>query len=233
MQWLELKEAVIIGVIMAFMIGPVFFMLVETSITKGFRAAMVFDIGVLFGDIVFLTIAYLGSKAMLSRLENNPIYLKIGGLLLIIYGVYAFFKTKQKHEILDETLVVREEVNYLKLLAKGFLLNIINIGVLGFWIGVLFVYGTRYQMNTAHLLPFFGAILLTYIVIDVFKIFMAKKLRDRMTPSRVYKMKKLVAIIIAVFGLVLFFKSYIPDEQLEEIEKRIETPIKNLQEKKD
>ena len=48
------------GIFLSFMIGPVFFILLETSIIKGFRAAIVFDLGVVLGDIVFISIAYLG-----------------------------------------------------------------------------------------------------------------------------------------------------------------------------
>jgi threonine/homoserine/homoserine lactone efflux protein len=36
------------------MIGPVFFILLETSIIKGFRAALVFDLGVVLGDVFLL-----------------------------------------------------------------------------------------------------------------------------------------------------------------------------------
>ena len=37
--------AISLGVILAFTIGPVFFILIETSITKGIRSALAFDIG--------------------------------------------------------------------------------------------------------------------------------------------------------------------------------------------
>ncbi len=45
MNLLDLKEAIIIGIFLSFMIGPVFFMLIHTSIHKGFRAAFSFDLG--------------------------------------------------------------------------------------------------------------------------------------------------------------------------------------------
>lgn len=32
------------GLVLSFMVGPVFFVLLETSITKGFRAAIVFEL---------------------------------------------------------------------------------------------------------------------------------------------------------------------------------------------
>ena len=47
----DFKNAFLIGFFMAFMIGPVFFKLIQTSILKGARAAIAFDIGVVLGDI--------------------------------------------------------------------------------------------------------------------------------------------------------------------------------------
>ena len=41
------------GILLSFMIGPVFFILLETSIIKGFRAALVFDLGVILGELRF------------------------------------------------------------------------------------------------------------------------------------------------------------------------------------
>ena len=46
------------GIFLSFMIGPVFFILIETSITKGFRAALAFDLGVVLADVVFILIAF-------------------------------------------------------------------------------------------------------------------------------------------------------------------------------
>ena len=43
----DIQAAIPLGFFLAFMIGPVFFMLIETSITKGVRAAIAFDIGVI------------------------------------------------------------------------------------------------------------------------------------------------------------------------------------------
>ena len=43
----DILTAIPLGILLAFTIGPVFFVLLETSITKGFRAAIVFDLGVI------------------------------------------------------------------------------------------------------------------------------------------------------------------------------------------
>jgi hypothetical protein len=50
------------------MIGPVFFILLETSILKGFRA-IVFWFGCYFGRY---QIAYLGSYRLIQSLKDKP-----------------------------------------------------------------------------------------------------------------------------------------------------------------
>jgi threonine/homoserine/homoserine lactone efflux protein len=66
------RDAFFIGFFMAFMIGPVFFMLIQISILKGARAAIAFDIGVLLGDISFILIAYYGSRPLLEKIKDDP-----------------------------------------------------------------------------------------------------------------------------------------------------------------
>ena len=55
----DIIAAIPFGIILAFTIGPVFFVLLETSATKGFKAAIVFDLGVVLADIIFVTVAFL------------------------------------------------------------------------------------------------------------------------------------------------------------------------------
>ena len=62
----DILAAIPWGFLLAISIGPGFFVLLETSITKGFRAALVFDLGVILGDIFFIAIAYLGSYRLIQ-----------------------------------------------------------------------------------------------------------------------------------------------------------------------
>ena len=92
-------------------------------------------LGVVLGDIVFILIAYFGSKSLLERIKDDPRLFFIGGLILLVYGIITYLDKSQKTVVDDETLVLPEKTNYLKLFLKGFLLNFINIGVLAFWLG--------------------------------------------------------------------------------------------------
>ena len=47
------------GIFLGFMLVLFFLYYLETSITKGFRAALVFDLGVVFADFVFILLLIL------------------------------------------------------------------------------------------------------------------------------------------------------------------------------
>ena len=92
----EYVNAVLLGFGLAFMAGPVFFTLIETSITKGVRAAITFDLGVVLADVMFIFISYYGSVSLLRKIQDDPRIFLIGGIVLIGYGLYTVFIKKQR-----------------------------------------------------------------------------------------------------------------------------------------
>ncbi|WKD85447.1 Threonine efflux protein [Polaribacter huanghezhanensis] len=211
----NIKNAIILGFFLSFMIGPVFFMLIQTSVLKGARAAIMFNVGVILGDVSFIIIAYLGSRHLLERIKDDPRLFFIGGLILIIYGLITYFDKSNKKEV-ENTPIIEIPVsnNYLKLLFKGFFLNFINIGVLGFWLGLIVVIGPILDMNPNHIFWYFTTIIISYFITDLGKIFLAKKLKKRLTANVIYKIKKSMGILLIIFGVGLMLKGFIPKEKL-------------------
>ncbi|WP_457616998.1 LysE family translocator [Lutibacter sp.] len=212
MNFYEIKEAVLIGFFLAFMIGPVFFMLIQTSIIKGARAAIIFDLGVILGDVVFILIAYYGSRSLLEKIKDDPRLFYLGGAILLIYGVITFFRKNSHRPSKTDVLVLTEKSNYLNLFLKGFFLNFINVGVLAFWLGMIVVIGSNLQMNASKIFNYFSVILVSYLTTDIGKILLAKKLKKKLTPLVIFKIKRGMGILLIVFGLVLIFKGFIPKE---------------------
>lgn len=212
----DIKNAIFFGFFLSFMIGPVFFMLIQTSILKGARAAIAFNVGVILGDIVFIIIAYLGSRRLLEQIKDDPRLFFIGGVILIVYGLITYLDKSNKKEA-EETPVIDIPVsnNYVKLLFKGFFLNFINIGVLGFWLGLIVVIGPTLDMNPTHIFWYFTTIILSYFVTDLGKIFLAKKLKSKLTPLVIYRIKKTMGIMLIIFGIFLILKGFIPKENLD------------------
>jgi threonine/homoserine/homoserine lactone efflux protein len=215
----DFKNALIIGFFMAFMIGPVFFMLIQTSILKGARAAIVFDLGVIIGDLTFILIAYYGSRPLLEKIKDDPRLFFIGGLVLVIYGLITYFNKENKKEALESAKIIEVPIknNYLKLFLKGYFLNFINIGVLAFWLGTVLVIGPALKMDQTAIFWYFGTILISYFVTDLGKIVLAKKLKNKMTPRVIYRVKKIIVIILIICGVFLMLKGFIPSEKIDEL----------------
>jgi threonine/homoserine/homoserine lactone efflux protein len=209
----DIQAAIPLGFFLAFMIGPVFFVLLETSATKGFRAAVVFDLGVIVADIFFIVLAYFSSFQLLENLSNQPGLFVFGGMIITVYGVIIFLK-KSKKTTEEVSELVFDKKNYLGLFIKGFLLNFINIGVLVFWLGVIIITGPSLENDLNRFFVFFGTMIAAYFITDLFKILLAKQLKRKLTPKRILKVKKLLGIILIVCGLVLIIKGFLPKDQL-------------------
>ena len=203
------------GVLLAFTIGPVFFVLLETAITKGFRAALMFDVGVVLADIVFILVAYFTTSSLLEKVKDDPLLFIIGGLIMVSYGIISFIKLKKdfnkKVNIEEDEVLSAKKVNYLALFIKGFLLNFINIGVLGFWLGIIIVFAPQLNMQTNRILVFFSSIVLVYFLVDILKILIAKQLKNKLTAFHIYKIKRTISIILLIFGLFLLAQGIFPD----------------------
>lgn len=213
------------GIFLSFMIGPVFFILLETSIIKGFRAALVFDLGVVLGDIFFITIAYLGSYRLITSLNDNSALFMFGGILMSAYGVISYISLRKEKKV--DTKKIDSEIirkDYFGLFIKGFFLNIINIGVLGFWLAVIISVGPKLEMQNSRMFTFFAAVILSYLLVDCVKIVLAKQLKTKLTPSNILKIKKGISIVLIVFGVALITQGWFPDEkeQLKNVLERID-----------
>ena len=208
MDFYDFKNAFLIGFFLAFMIGPVFFVLIKTSILKGARAAIVFDLGVILGDVVFMLIAYYGSRTLLERIKDDPRLFIVGGLVLILYGLITYLDKNNKKEAEEEGVKIPVNNNYIRLFFSGFFLNFINIGVLLFWLGMIVVIGPTLDMNPNHILYYFATVLLGYFVTDLGKILLAKQLKNKMTPLVIYRIKKTMGVLLIAFGVGLMLKGF-------------------------
>lgn len=210
----DLLSGIPLGIFLSFMVGPVFFVLLETSAVKGFRAALLFDLGVVLADVVFITIAYFSSYRLIQTIKNDPAIYLFGGILMLTYGVISFLKIKKAKKDLVENEDEEELVktNYLGLFIKGFLLNFINVGVLLFWFLILITVGPKLQLETPRMILFFSSVIGSYLLVDVGKIILAKQLKNKMTPVNILKIKKGISILLVIFGIVLMLQGWFPSD---------------------
>jgi threonine/homoserine/homoserine lactone efflux protein len=209
--------AALYGFLLAFAIGPVFFTLIETSITKGFKAGLFFDLGALLADGVFIIIAYFSTSKILENLRNEPGLIIFGGGVLVSYGIISYVRTAKSFiKIAREHYAVNTKKNLAGLFVKGFLLNFVNFGVLAGWIGTI-ILANALTSSDHGVVAFLMTVMLTFFCTDLLKILLAKNLKSKMTPRVIYKTKKFVSISIIVFGGLLLVQGFFPKQMKEGI----------------
>lgn len=194
------------------MIGPVFFVLLETSIRKGARAGLALDLGVLISDVLYIMIAYLFFAEVkdLAEGESREIAKTIGGILFIGYGVVSFFKKPRNIQVQK---MGGNEVDSWKdyglLCLKGFLLNMANPLVIFYWFSVLTLGDNgedSIHSDSNHIFFFIAIILITFFSVDLLKIFGAKQLRPLVTNKLLKALNQLIGIVFVVFGIILIIQ---------------------------
>ena len=149
-------HGVLLGLVLSIMIGPVFFLLLDTSIKKGFKPAVYLALGVALSDVMFITICFFGNSLMGSLNAHSTQIGWLGGGLLIIFGLVALFK---KVALSEEELKLPDDSKTLLIdTGKGFMMNTLNPFVLVFWLGVITAVNAGQFGGKAFTLFFFNAV---------------------------------------------------------------------------
>lgn len=212
-------QAIGIGFLLSVMVGPVFFVLLETSITKGIRAAIALDIGVFISDILYILFAlsFVDQISSINSGENKLIFGFIGGSIFIIYGTFYFFKKSKMVDLTLEAENTSKEVaaapkDYLLLGLKGFILNIANPAVIFYWLSILSLAAQSVPDNTKNpntwILLFLSILLGTYFGIDVLKVFTAKRLRTLVNQNLLNALNILIGLIFFLTGIFQIIKNF-------------------------
>lgn len=198
------------GLLLSVMIGPAFFILLETSITKGIRAALMFDLGVLLSDILYLGIAFMFFSQVQAMMESEYKWVLrvVGGVLFVVIGLLYIKKKKPKitQKQLQETSRLSTG-NYFMTLLKGFTFNAVNPGVFFYWLTLMSILPAApramgFTERSHEIFAYIVVILITFFAIDILKIFGAKKLRMVLTPQWMKNLNLALGIVLVGFGVL-------------------------------
>lgn len=198
-------QGLFIGLTLSFMAGPILFLLVQTGIQEGFRAGLMVGVGEWVSDILFILFSYYAMNHIL-HISEAPYFAHVlglgGGIVLISFGIGTLMKKSRQKPI---TEYVRT-ASYGKLFLKGFSINTFNPFTVLFWLGVTstLVVNSDMQQEGAYL--FYSGIIGTIVVLDLLKIYSAKKLRNIMTYKRLNIVQKIIGFALVAFGVALIIR---------------------------
>lgn len=183
------------------MIGPVFFMLLNTSIKKGFKPAAYLAAGVALSDIVFISVASFGSSRIETISGQDLLIGYAGGILLIIFGLVTIFK---KARVSSEALELPDDSKTLLIdTLKGFMMNTLNPFVLIFWLGVAGALHTGSITSKFDQVVFFSTVIVTVFSTDLLKAFLATRLKKLLTARLLLWLNRISGFGLIIFGIRL------------------------------
>lgn len=201
---IEILYAIPMGLTLSFSAGPVFFLVIQTSIQHGKMRASLFDLGAITADIIYILLAFYSSQKFLLTLRDNVYVAVISGLAVIIFGGYYIRKSSVGGQFKSQYVKARRRIFYL----KGFLLNFLNIGVLFYWITTTVAIGSLLEHDEEHMKLFYAATLITYIIIDGFKIYFANKFQKRLSGRTIQLVEKILGMVLIAFGLFILIRGF-------------------------
>lgn len=196
-------------------IGPIFFLLIETSFSRGPKHALLLDFGVVSADILCIIGAYFASDDLVALIDQHPGFYRITALIIFIYALYMI-NSKTKMHISGEEKILAQ--NYFKTFISGFLLNLLNIGVLLFWLVTVISVRSSYHSLDEFIL-YIVLVIATYLSIDFVKIFLAKQFHYKLTQQLANKIRKGVGFILIIFSFFIFLQSF---KKFNQFDKRLE-----------
>ena len=204
--------AIIVGLFLSIVVnmGPAFITLIQTSLSRGFRSAAWFAIGVIFNDAFVVSLCIMSSVQIVMRTSLEAALACIGtGLILIIFGIFTFKKKvgdresgekvseKRYDEILNK---LSGNPSWYVFFGKGFALNILNPFVWLFWFSSVAIVAGNMGGNKVSTLVFFAIILGTTWVLEMMKAWGAARLKKFFNPKRTVLMNRITGVLLMLCG---------------------------------
>jgi threonine/homoserine/homoserine lactone efflux protein len=211
-------EGTLLGLSLALVMGfgPSFFTLIQTSINRGFKSAMLLDLGIILNDILIVCLMMMTNLQFNITNERNLIYAGISaGIILIIFGIYTFNISPQKiiHISENNNLNIENmnkkfdnEPSWLVYISKGFVINIFNPFVWIFWVTCVATASSNYEGNKNSLIIFFIGVFTTVLFFDVLKAAGAYSLKKFFTEKMLKRLNQITGIALLLFGVFLIVR---------------------------
>lgn len=194
-------EGFITGLLLSIFVGATFFMLIETSMTRGFKAALWFDLGVLTCDSLIITTVYFFTAAINRVLVDNYYFNLAGGIAFIGFGTnYILSRRKEEHHLNTKNSKA------IRLFLNGFFINLLNPAVIIFWLGSVAVALTHFKLTGRQAFLYFATIMTVVAILDITKAYFAYRLSHILNPRVLRSIKVLSGIIMIGFGIYILIK---------------------------
>lgn len=196
------------GLLLALLVGPLIFALLQASLEHGIRGGTMVGLGIWVSDLLFIMGVYAGLQ-YIQQITEWPYFkptLGIGGsIILIFFGLGMLLN----QSIPVENTSSMASRTYWQLWLKGFLINTINPFTIIFWLGLIGAMFVQEGATDRQMYWFLGGILGTIVVTDFTKVSLAKYIRRWLSPNHIRLMRRISGSIFLIFGLLLLVRVFL------------------------
>jgi threonine/homoserine/homoserine lactone efflux protein len=200
-----LLQGIGLGLALSLLAGPILFTLIQTSLDQGVRSGLTVASGIWISDILYITTIFL-AFSFLDRIAKMPdfefFFGLIGGVILIAIGIGMIMSTVVEEKIKEVKSTTRAK-SALKNWMKGFLINTVNPFTVFFWIGIVSTTLGVSEFTFAQIAPFFLGLMITVMVGDIVKVFLASRIRKVLTKRTILVLRKISGSALILFGVIL------------------------------
>lgn len=191
-----------LGLVLSISVGPVLFTIIKQSLNNGHKGGLAFVFGVSASDISMVLLVNLFTSLFATlKVHKNAVGI-IGCIFLVSMGVfYLFFKKVKVDEQGRQVLSFRKR-DYVKTFLSGYFMNTLNPSVFIFWI-----YASTAVINHSieKRVVAFVTCLAWMLGTDILKVFLAGKIRNRLTPHNIHILNRINGLLLVIFGLALIW----------------------------
>jgi threonine/homoserine/homoserine lactone efflux protein len=202
-------EGIILGLTLSlfFGFGPALVAEIQTSILRGFWAAVLLAFGVFLSDAALVALGFLGAVQIF---ESNKIILGlVGGVILIIFGIVTYRRKVMINVDSTDPDFKKDEPYFTTYILKGFFINVTNPFIWIFWMGIVVGFTANYKADILMLVSFFLSALGTVFLFDMLKIFSAYKIKKYLQTHSIIWINRIAGVGLVIFGIYLVVRTYL------------------------
>lgn len=194
-----LFKGVLTGLFLSVFVGATFFMLIETSMTRGFKAALWFDVGVISCDASIIIAVYFFASWISHFLLHNDYMNLVGGIVFMGFGINYIFSRKRN----DSPQKLNNR--HLRLFMNGFFINLMNPSVILFWLGTMALTLSKFKFTGRETLVYYATALGVMALLDVLKAYFAYRISNIINARvlrTIYIASGILMIIMGIYFIV-------------------------------
>lgn len=190
------------GLLLSIAVGPVMFSIIKQSINNGHKGGLAFVLGVSASDITLVLISNIFTEIFNSLQLHKTEVAIVGSVFLVSVGIFFIFFKKVKVDEEGNQLMSFSKGHYVKIFLAGYFMNILNPGVIIFWLTATTA-TVFHPVNNRILI--FATCLLFVLATDILKVILAGKIRRKLTPHNIHIINRISGVLLIVFGAALIW----------------------------